>query len=230
MCGIAAILKKPERHCDASILDGMRDVVAYRGPDDAGTVFLARSGKSWRPAPPSANGWGVGLAHRRLSILDLSPAGHQPMVYRDNYWIIYNGEVYNFVELREELSRLGHTFNSCSDTEVILASYAEWGPACFARFRGMWALLIVDCARHEAILSRDRLGIKPAYMWRANGLVAIASEIKQFLQLPEFNARADSIAVAEYLNTGYEDPNRTCFLNVFPVKAATWVKIPSDSL
>jgi asparagine synthase (glutamine-hydrolysing) len=230
MCGIAAIFKKPEVRCDPAVLDRMRDTVAYRGPDDKGSVLLAHAG-SPRLRPVAADGaWEVGLAHRRLSILDLSPAGHQPMVYRGAYWIVYNGEVYNFVELRRELARLGHNFKSTSDTEVILAGYAEWGADCFARFRGMWAMIIIDTLRGEAVLSRDRLGIKPAYFWQSDGLVAVASEIKQFQQLPGFSARADAVAAAEYLNTGYEDPSRTFFRGVRPVPAAHWIKFPLETL
>lgn len=230
MCGIAAILKLVDVACPVGVLDRMRDEVAYRGPDDQGSALFRRCGSVWAEVPPSSSAWEVGLGHRRLSILDLSPAGHQPMVYRDQFWIVYNGEVYNFIELRAELERLGHLFHSSSDTEVILAAYAEWGPACFSRFRGMWALVILDCARNEVILCRDRLGIKPLYLWVGSGMIAVASEIKQFRHVPGFTARIDPVAAAEYLQTGYEDPGRSFLRDVHPLQAGSWLRIPLDTL
>ena len=108
--------------------------------------------------------WQVALAHRRLSIIDLSPAAAQPMVYRDRYWLTYNGEVYNYLELRPELERLGHVLRTQSDSEVVLAAFAEWGPRCFERMRGMWGLVLVDAQTKTAVVCRDRLGIKPLYV------------------------------------------------------------------
>ncbi len=225
MCGIAAIIKAKNITCPASVVERMRDEVAYRGPDDKGSVFLQRQEHGWTQVPPSGSEWHVGLGHRRLSILDLSSAGHQPMVYRNRFWIVYNGEIYNYLELREELNKLGHKFCSSSDTEVILAAYAEWGTSCFLRFRGMWGLVIVDCHRNEAILCRDRLGVKPLYLWEGSGLIAIASEIKQFLTIPGFRARLDPGMAAEYLQTGYEDPKRSFFREIKPIEAGCWLKI-----
>jgi asparagine synthase (glutamine-hydrolysing) len=230
MCGVAAILKFAAVACPAVVLDRMRDEVAYRGPDDQGSAFFMHCGSHWMQVPPVGSAWEVGLGHRRLSILDLSPTGHQPMVYQERFWIVYNGEVYNFIELRAELERLGHIFRSSSDTEVILAAYAEWGPACFARFRGMWGLILFDCIRNEVILCRDRLGIKPLYMWKGSGVLGVASEIKQLRHIPGFTARMDPVAAAEYLQTGYEDPRRSFFHDVQPVQAGTWLRIPLDTL
>jgi asparagine synthase (glutamine-hydrolysing) len=230
MCGVAAILKTIDVICPAGTLKRMRDEVAYRGPDDKGSVFLSRSRSGWAEVIPQESDWEVGLAHRRLSILDLTSAGHQPMAYGGRFWLVYNGEVYNFLELRTELERLGYTFRSSSDSEVILAAYSEWGPDCFRRFRGMWGLIILDCVRNQAILSRDRLGIKPLYMWREHGIIAVASEIKQFLYIPGFSRRIDIEAADEYLRTGYETAGRTLFRDVEPVKAGSWVRIPLDVL
>jgi asparagine synthase (glutamine-hydrolysing) len=230
MCGIAAILKSADVACPVAVLDRMRDEVAYRGPDDQGSAFFRHCRSGSAQVPPSGSAWEVGLGHRRLSILDLSTAGHQPMGYRDKFWIVYNGEIYNFIELRVELERLGYVFHSSSDTEVILAAYAEWGPACFTRFRGMWGLAILDCTRNELILCRDRLGIKPLYLWEGAGIVAVASEIKQFRHVPGFAARMDPMAAVEYLQTGYEDPQRSFFRDVQPIRAGTWLRIPLDTL
>jgi asparagine synthase (glutamine-hydrolysing) len=230
MCGVAAILKATDVNCPAVVLDQMRDEVSYRGPDDHGSVFLSRSRSGWSGVNPQEAGWQVGLAHRRLSILDLTAAGHQPMVYKGKFWLVYNGEVYNFLELRRELERLGHKFRSLSDSEVILASYAEWGVDCFRRFRGMWGLVILDCVNDQVILSRDRLGIKPLYIWRHKGITAVASEIKQLLHMPGFSRRIDIGAANEYLRTGYEIADRTFFQNVQPVKAGSWIRISLGSL
>jgi asparagine synthase (glutamine-hydrolysing) len=208
----------------------MRDEVPYRGPDDYGSAFFTRKGSALTEVAPSFPSWAVGLGHRRLSILDLSPTGHQPMAYGDQYWIVYNGEVYNYVELRTELQRLGHVFCSTSDTEVILAAYAEWGTDCFAQFRGMWGLVILDCDKNEIVLCRDRLGIKPLYLWKGPEILAVASEIKQFLKIPGFTPRLNPAAAAEYLQTGYEDPERSFFQNVQPIRAGSFVRIPLDTL
>jgi asparagine synthase (glutamine-hydrolysing) len=230
MCGIAVLLKLLHVSCPSAVLDRMRDEVAYRGPDDRGSTFFRHCGSFLEEVSSVSSAWEVGLGHRRLSILDLSPAGHQPMHYAGKFWIVYNGEVYNFLELRAELERLGHRFCSWSDTEVILAAYAEWGTSCFARFRGMWGLAILDCVRNEVILCRDRLGIKPLYLWEGSGIVAVASEIKQFLCVPGFTARINAVAAAQYLQTGYENPERSFFQDIQPIRAGSWLRISLDTL
>jgi asparagine synthase (glutamine-hydrolysing) len=221
MCGIVAIVRSAGEEVPDGTLAAMTDIVAHRGPDDRGIEHL-----SLEPGAP----WRVGLGFRRLSIIDLSEAGHQPMVYRDRLWLIFNGEVYNYVELRQELARLGHHFHSHSDSEVILAAYDEWGVDCFRRFRGMWGLVIVDLQRRIAVLSRDRMGIKPLYVTRRGGLVAVASEIKQFRDLPGGRFQADSAAVNRYLATGYEDSATTFFAGVTPVPSGTYQRLNLDTL
>jgi asparagine synthase (glutamine-hydrolysing) len=186
-------------------------------------VRLAVTDETW-------NDWAVGLGHRRLSILDLSPAGHQPMCYRSRFWLTYNGEIYNFLELKEELKALGHSFRSTSDSEVILAAFAEWGPGCFARFRGMWGIVIFDNVERTAILSRDRLGIKPLYLWRSAGVVAIVSEIKQLLCIPGFRRKANLNNCALYVLTGNEDPLGSLFRDVEQVAPGCWQEVDVDSL
>ncbi len=200
----------------------MVEEVAHRGPDGAGLIGLG-AGAPCRE--PEWMAWGVGLGHRRLSIIDLSEAGAQPMSYRDRYWLTYNGEVYNYIELRAELEYGGHRFRSHTDSEVILAAYAEWGTRCFERFRGMWGLALYDTVSNLVTLSRDPLGIKPLYLWRAPGVVAIASEIKQFLQIPGFVVRGDELVVSEYLERGYEDPSRSFFQGVQPLSSGTYLQI-----
>src|SRR5213595_614353 len=151
MCGIGGYLwtARGGAPFDATRrLDAMIDAIRHRGPDDRGT---------W-------NDDACGLAHARLSIIDLSPAGHQPMASADgSAWITYNGEVYNFAEIRQELEALGYRFRSRSDSEVIVNGWQAWGPKIFSRLRGMFALAIWDRRSQRLILARDRLGKKPLY-------------------------------------------------------------------
>jgi len=230
MCGIAAILKGRNANCDSLVFTKMADQVSHRGPDDKGEVFLSRPGSSWCVIDAASSDWEIALGHRRLSILDLTSAGHQPMRYGEGIWTVYNGEVYNFIELREELKKHGHTFRSNSDTEVILASYAQWGLECFKRFRGMWGLVIIDTYKNEAVLSRDRFGIKPLYLWKSSEFLAVASEIKQFTHLPGFKARMNCAAARQYLETGYEIHDTSFFDDIHPVPAGTWIRVSLDTL
>lgn len=157
MCGICGIIGREARDEETK---GMLAAIAHRGPDAEGTFKTDR----------------VFLGHRRLAILDLSTAGNQPMHY-DQYCIVFNGEIYNYIELRDELLNLGHTFITCTDTEVILHAYAEWGESCVQRLRGMWAFCIYQKNTGEVLLCRDRFGIKPLYYTWQNGVLCFASEI-----------------------------------------------------
>lgn len=166
MCGIAGIVRLDGTPVHAGHITQLTDLIAHRGPDDAGVHV---------DGP-------VGLGHRRLSIVDLSPAGHQPMPNADgSLWIVFNGEIYNHEALRHELVARGHAFRSGTDTEVILAAYREWGEACVGRFEGMWAFAIWEPARQRLFCSRDRLGIKPFYYALTPAGFAFASEIKAVL-------------------------------------------------
>ncbi len=226
MCGIATILRFRSSPVDASVLEAMTDAVRHRGPDGMGTTYLAlRDGSLADCGSGSTGNWQVGLGHRRLSIIDLSQAGKQPMCYRDRLWLTYNGEIYNYVELRDELERLGQPFQSHSDTEVILAAYDAWGTGCFARMRGMWGLVLIDGRKQIAVCSRDRLGIKPLYLARSDGLLAVGSEIKQFFAVPQLTIEPDRDAVAGYLATGYEQQARTFFKGVTPLPPGTWMAV-----
>ena len=166
MCGIAGIVNGGDR--DA--LERMALSQAHRGPDDFGLQWFGEHR--------------AGIAHRRLSILDLSDAGHQPMCNSaGTRWITYNGEIYNYLELRAELLRRGHHFNSNSDTEVILAAYDEWGTACVERFNGMFAFGIYDVGSRELFIARDHLGIKPLYYLHRGAMFAFASEAKALFEI-----------------------------------------------
>jgi asparagine synthase (glutamine-hydrolysing) len=186
MCGIAGYIDKSGAAATLTRIDHMTDLVAHRGPDGRGT-YLAGS---------------LALGHRRLAILDLSDLGHQPMRRESQgLAITFNGEIYNYLELRAELAQKGHVFHTQTDTEVILAAYAEWRDACVDRFNGMWAFAIHDRAANRLFLSRDRFGIKPLYYCDTTTTFAFGSEIKQLL--PTLAARrADLDAVQIFLVTG----------------------------
>ncbi len=190
MCGIAGIVTA---HTAARLSRGqiarMEAALVHRGPDD-GETWIAASGAA-------------GLAHRRLSILDLSPAGHQPMHSQDGrYTIVYNGEIYNFSELRKELVASGVTLRSTGDTEVILELYAREGKECVRRFAGMFAFAIWDDQEQELFLARDPLGIKPLYVWEHEGKIAFASELRAILEANLGPRKLCSEAVAGYLMFG----------------------------
>jgi len=190
MCGIAGIIALDGRPVDEGCLRSMVRAVAHRGPDGEGILVRGP----------------VGLGHRRLAIVDLSDAGLQPMASGDGTLAVtYNGEIYNYVELREELSALGHRFRSASDTEVLLASYREWGPRCVDRFNGMWAFAIHDAVRRTVFCSRDRFGVKPFLFARRPGLIAFGSEPAQLLPLLA-GARADREVLRDFLFMGIDEP------------------------
>ena len=240
MCGIAGVISLSEAPLRTDALKPMVDVVAHRGPDDAGYMLWAPgdadAGPAGRPqalADPQfqaisphlpvidseegrrllAEGrWTLFLGHRRLSIIDLSPRGHQPMASRHGtVWVSYNGEIYNFRELRGELEGLGHTFLSRSDTEVILHAYEQWGLACVERFDGMFAFALWDAEQRRLTLARDRCGIKPLYYAEADGALVFGSEIKSILAyLPE-TPGVDLLALNEYFSFQNTFSNRTLF-------------------
>ncbi len=202
MCGIAAIYNYSGQVLDPKLLAKMTHALEHRGPDNFGFCFVGPGNSlEWRDNPLMPKGKkGVGMGHRRLSILDLSDAGRQPFVSPDGrFWMIYNGEIFNYLELKEQLKSLGHNFRTGTDTEVVLAAFMQWGQECFSRFNGMWALLIWDNQERKLVACRDRFGIKPLYYHRINGAVLFASEIKAILQCPLVVRRPDVDSVVGYL-------------------------------
>lgn len=211
MCGIAGFWGAPDR----ALLEAMTRVQRHRGPDDEG--FLETGSAS--------------LGFRRLSIIDLAH-GQQPMSTSDGgLHLVYNGEVYNYRELRDELRPLGHRFTTESDSEVVLHAFQEWGPRCFGRFNGMWALAILDTrgASPRLVLCRDHFGIKPLYRARSGGRLLIASEIKGILADPSMPVEPDDEVVRDYLLTGLHDHTpATFFRGVRPVPAAHYAVVEGD--
>jgi asparagine synthase (glutamine-hydrolysing) len=194
----------------------MCKVLSHRGPDDEG-ILLAKGDKYLQiknsAGPfPKESGFEVALGHRRLSIIDLSTAAHQPMCNENGtIWIVYNGEIYNFQEIRSELEKKGHFFKSRSDTEVILHAYEEWGVDCLKHFRGMFAFAIWDSALQRLFLARDRLGEKPLVYFHQNGYFAFASEIKALLQIPTIERKVSGYAIHDYLTYQYVPSPSTIF-------------------
>ena len=183
MCGIAGLIHLDAAPLSPVVLQRMTDAIAHRGPDGQGHWIEGN----------------VGLGHRRLAIIDLSPAGHQPMVNADHRYVLsYNGEVYNFRELRTELEALGYWFRSASDSEVVLNALAAWGTAALQRFNGMFALALWDRRERRLLLARDRYGIKPLYFAQQGRVFAFGSEQKAILAVPGIERRLDKPALLEY--------------------------------
>lgn len=205
MCGISGIINRNNLLVDENKIKMMNNLISHRGPDDEGVFF--------------SNNFAFG--HRRLSILDLSADGHQPMHYLDEkYTITYNGEIYNYLEIREELTAYGYAFKSDTDTEVILASYDKWGQECVQKFNGMWAFAIYDKEKNIIFCSRDRFGIKPFYYTEVNQKFIFGSEIKQLLMFQDDNF-ANKEMIIDYLVTSIQEyNNNTFFKNIYKLEAS----------
>ena len=198
MCGIVGILSRSGNDRQEKLLSAMRDTMCHRGPDDAGMW--------WSPDVR------VGLAQPRLAIIDLSPGGHQPMSDSSGrFWITFNGEIYNYRDLRTELEVLGHSFRTASDTEIILEAYREWGAGCLSRLNGMFAFGLYDCEARRLFLARDRAGEKPLFYHHSPRQFAFASELKALMADPSFPRELDLQSLDYYLTYGYV-PGERCIL------------------
>jgi asparagine synthase (glutamine-hydrolysing) len=206
MCGIIGIASRSENNARAWLIAG-RDAMTHRGPDDAGE-WWSKDGR-------------VGLGHRRLSIIDLSPAGHQPMQdTTTTYTIVFNGEIYNYHDLKRELEVKGYDFRSHSDTEVILAAYHEWGTDCLTRLNGMFAFALYDSKRQKLFLARDRAGEKPLFYSLIDGEFRFSSELKGLLVESNAERRIDPEALDLYLSMGYVPGDRCIVKGVNKLSAA----------
>lgn len=228
MCGIAGLILDELDPRGGEWLTAMTQSMHHRGPDGGGAVVFGlggrpvierRLGRQGEPVKWDYLPVQVGLGARRLAVIDPSQAGHQPMQGGDGQaWIVFNGAIYNYRAIREELSAAGMAFMGHSDTEVLLAAYRHWGAACFDRLEGMWAFAIYEPAAGRIVLCRDRLGIKPLYVARYKGGLVFASEIKALLTLPEFPRETDAGLLRDFLVRGLVDhTDRTFFEGVWSV-------------
>jgi asparagine synthase (glutamine-hydrolysing) len=213
MCGIVGVFHLNGDPVSPTVLQAMTDSVSHRGPDGEGH-FIDGS---------------LGFGHRRLAIIDLSPAGQQPMATEDGRFVItYNGEVYNFRELRVELEALGHQFHSRTDSEVVLKAYAQWGEESLDRFNGMFAFAIWDKRRKELFLCRDRYGIKPLYYTLQNNTFVFGSEVKAILANPVYVSQMDLEGLIEYFTFQNFFTDRTLFKVVKLLPAGTFMKVSAS--
>jgi len=208
MCGVCGVLHPDGRPVDSASLLAMSEALEHRGPDDEG-IWIDGS---------------VGLAHRRLAIIDLDPRAKGPISNEDGTVVAsYNGEIYNFQELRDDLLARGHRFRSRGDSEVLVHLWEEHGPEMAARLRGMYAFAVWDCRKKSLYLCRDRVGQKPLYLHRAGGLVAFASEIPALLQCPGVPRETDPVAIHHYLTLQYVPHPLTAWRGIEAVPPATWL-------
>jgi len=225
MCGIAGVLSYNSK-VDKRFIISMNYALRHRGPDDEGYIAVSLkdnivhslNGNDSVNKSNLINDFNIEanlfLGHRRLSIIDPSPAGHQPMSDETRrVWIVYNGEIYNYLELREELKQKGFKFTTNTDTEVLLKSYIEWGTDCVNRFNGMWAFAILDLGKSTLFLSRDRFGVKPLYFYKDENYFAFASEIKALLTVSFIKREVNYEAVFDYLAFGWEEEGEDSFFS-----------------
>lgn len=210
MCGISGIINYDRKKVvDSNDLERITDVIAHRGPDGFG--YWSKDN--------------IGLGHRRLSIIDLSGSKQPMSVEEDRYTITYNGEIYNFLELKNELFQLGHSFKSTGDTEVILKAYIEWGKDCLQKFRGMFAFAIVDTVKREVFIARDHFGIKPLVYYTGKHSFVFGSEIQQFKELNYFSREINVNALSEYFKYGYIPAPLTIYNNLHKLEPGFYLKL-----
>lgn len=249
MCGISVLLEPNAPVWLAETARRMTRLISHRGPDDEGLIFMHPRGgievtatdqtaaatlAQELPYCPRQIDASLGaqaflaLGHRRLSIIDCSPAGHQPMCdSHGSAWITFNGEIFNYSTLRAELERLGHRFNSHTDTEVIIAAYLQWGRQCLDRLNGMFAFAILDLRDQSLFIARDRFGVKPLYIWTSpSGGLVVASEIKQFTVHPAWKPRINGQRVYDFLQWGVTDhTNETLFSGVSQLRGGQYINL-----
>ena len=264
MCGITGALALNHKTINTTCAKPMTDILAHRGPDDAGYMFVHTGCRHERnvsfelhltddkfkhisellPSIESMAGqaelkshdWDLFMGHRRLAILDVSPAGHQPMSdLTKNIWLVYNGETYNFRELREELKAEGHRFRTETDTEVVLYAYLQWGIQCVERFNGMFAFALYDNFSKKLYLARDRYGIKPLYYAIANTkngerTLLFASEVKSIIEYKDYQVDIDYEALIEYFTFQNIFSDRTLYKDVKLLSSGTYLEVDLSAL
>lgn len=220
MCGICGFIHS--RNLSVDVLKSMNDTISYRGPNDEGYYMDTIAG-----------GQQIGFAQRRLSILDLSSCGHQPMISRDGKLVVtYNGEIYNYQSIRDELMKKGYVFESKTDTEVILYSYQEWGIKCVNKFNGMFAFALYDKRHSTCYLVRDRMGVKPLYYYykKMDHTLVFASELKPIMKYPAFEKRLNLEALKIYCAAKYIAGEKCIFEDTFKLLPGQYLKWGIDGL
>ena len=215
MCGfVFAFDFEQHKRVNSNVVKNMISELNHRGPDDEGVAIVDNDFNCLKFLDNSTDilTSNIIFGHKRLSIQDLSSKGRQPMVSDDNnYAIIFNGEIYNFPEIREELENLGHVFTSSSDTEVILKSFKEFGKDCVKKFNGMWAFIIYDFQRKKLFFSRDRFGKKPLYFTKYDGIIYFSSEANSFKHIPNFKFEPDLDYIKNYIKNGCSEWKKYAF-------------------
>lgn len=216
MCGISGFIDKSKK-LEESNLKQFNQAIKHRGPDSEGLLFFDKDNVN------------IGLGHVRLSILDLSPLGSQPMHF-EHLHIALNGEIYNFKEIRELLQDKGYQFSSESDTEVVIKAFHAWGTSCVEKFIGMFAFAIYDDQQQKLFLCRDRAGVKPLYYYLSEDQFIFGSELKVFFSLSDFDAKVDPVYLKEFLKYGYVTNNNTLVTGVKKLEPGTWIELEVSSL
>jgi asparagine synthase (glutamine-hydrolysing) len=215
MCGITGYIDH-KSSTPEQIIEKMTNTLHHRGPDGGSTETLQLDGTK------------IGLGHRRLAIIDLTDTGRQPMNF-GALWITFNGEIYNYKQIKHELTELGHSFTGNSDTEMILHAFSEWGPACLDRFIGMFAFVIVDTDQKKLFAARDRAGVKPLFIYQAEELLLYGSELKAFHQHPDFKKEIDPSAVAAFMQYGNVPTPHCIFRNCFKLNPGHYLTYDLNS-
>ena len=214
MCGIVGFIDfKKKTSCED--LEKMTHTLTHRGPDAFGVEDF------------NFDHFQIGLGHRRLSIIDLSEGGKQPMYFK-NHWICFNGEIYNYNEIKKELIHLGHTFESTSDTEVVIHAYVEWGSSCLDKFIGMFAFTVVNTVDNKIFCARDRAGVKPFFYYFKDGLFLFSSELKAFHEHPRFQKKLDKNAIAAFMQYGNVPTPHCIFENCFKIRPGHYMELNID--
>ena len=211
MCGITGYIDFNKNSSQQEI-ENMTHVLTHRGPDAYGVESF------------DLERFQMGLGHRRLSIIDLSQAGKQPMSYKD-YWVCFNGEVYNYNEIKKELIDLGHQFESTSDTEVVLHAYDQWGRDCLGKFIGMFAFIIINTKTNKLFCARDRAGVKPFFYYLKDGLFLFSSELKSFHEHKGFHKTLNPSSVAAFMQYGNVPGSHCIFNNCYKLKPGHYLEL-----
>ena len=225
MCGFVVIIDRKNTIVH-QLLAKMTNTLSHRGPDGEGYAIFSNTPHSSYPNYISSishqNTTNIGFGHRRLSIYDTSDAGKQPMQYK-GYWIVFNGAIYNFVEIKKELKKEGYVFYTNTDTEVIIAAYDYWGEKCLSKFNGMWAFVIYNPNTQSLFISRDRFAIKPLYYYQNENILIFASEIKALLHHPAVKTKPNMDYIQLYQKTSdLEHLKETSFQNIYRFNRASY--------